>query len=1090
LEDIPGVTIYAEGQFSGSDAGLLLHYTFDDDLGPIALDVSGHDHTGTVNSATWTDSGVDGGAFEFDGSRDAIQANDEGDFDFERTDPFTLSAWVKLQPKTVGDVNHIILSKTGLSPSEWRGYYILALGTESNALGIVLQRSHTVLASVRGDRDIIDGAWHHVVGVNLGTDGSASSLRLYVDGEPEPLTVRRDNLGEDSILTGAPVRVGARNAYPEVGPNGTIDGVRIYSRALSSNEVAELYTVELAGGTNGPPTGVPGVYDFESLTAGSLVRPSQDGWTTVLPSGYGTPHNVLIVEDAGGNQYATGDSQDAMSAYRTNDTSFSFPAIAPGTSKTAMAADVLIGQSVGQYSAIFRLGTDGNDIDEVPAISDEYGPGFGVSKSFSTSLSFILRSRDGDYRTPVTAHHGVRGDWVRLLMVMDLEQSQGSLYYRNVTRGDRAFMPVDGMMDVHLGLDTMAEGSGPWHWDTMLIEMYGTAYSHEGVIDNLEPRAVVPHLGPELHYTFDEDLGAVALDVSGHDHTGAVQNAVWTSAGVDGGAFTFDGSRDFIQAVDKGDFNFERTDPFTLSAWVKLQPKTVGDVNHILLSKTGLSPSEWRGYYILALGAQSDELCIVLQRSSTVWASVSGDRDIIDGAWHHVVGINLGTDGSASSLRLYVDGEPEPLTVRQDNLGANSILTDAPVRVGARNAYPEVGPNGTIDDVRIYSRALSSDEVAELYAAEAPGGEYGGELSRVEASAWDNRVGLRWVAPEDDAFAGVRVQMTTGEPPAGPEDGVTVFEGDRQSTVVAGLTNGILYHFGLFPHDSHGAFSAGVVVSATPWNKTRPVLEWPVIPRATWYQLRMVGREGASVVQWLEQAGPRWRADRDLPPGRNAYLVRGWVPGSGPSHWGRKMLVMVDGRVPSEPPALLAPRGSVGAARPVFMWDWVEDAIWYEIQLRFRLGVHATCWVQDVLAFMPKVPLVDGHGSWRIRACGLDGRGPWSEWLDFETGAGGVLHPGAGSAGVDAIDLSFAEGEDVNKRRIMATAVHPESRQIVLTWDSEPGEVYTVYGCTNLVEDGWTPVGQVVGDGGPLEYECSSANERIMFYRVKLAEEE
>jgi len=100
LEDIPGVTIHAEGQFSGSDTGLLLHYTFDEDLGPIALDVSGHDHTGTVNSATWTDSGVDGGAYSFEGDTDYIEVADESDFDFDRTDQFSLCAWVKLAPKT------------------------------------------------------------------------------------------------------------------------------------------------------------------------------------------------------------------------------------------------------------------------------------------------------------------------------------------------------------------------------------------------------------------------------------------------------------------------------------------------------------------------------------------------------------------------------------------------------------------------------------------------------------------------------------------------------------------------------------------------------------------------------------------------------------------------------------------------------------------------------------------------------------------------------------------------------------------------------------------------------------------------------
>lgn len=83
--------------------------------------------------------------------------------------------------------------------------------------------------------------------------------------------------------------------------------------------------------------------------------------------------------------------------------------------------------------------------------------------------------------------------------------------------------------------------------------------------------------------------------------------------------------------------------------------------------------------------------------------------DIADGKWHHVVGVRRGKE-----IYLYVDGErvgkgTTPGKVAGDNL--------APLRIGGFGVsrYKRWAFEGAIDEVRIYNRALSEDEIRERY---------------------------------------------------------------------------------------------------------------------------------------------------------------------------------------------------------------------------------------------------------------------------------------------------------------------------------------------------------------------------------------
>ncbi len=82
-----------------------------------------------------------------------------------------------------------------------------------------------------------------------------------------------------------------------------------------------------------------------------------------------------------------------------------------------------------------------------------------------------------------------------------------------------------------------------------------------------------------------------------------------------------------------------------------------------------------------------------------------------DGKWHNVIWIWNG-----SSLSLYVDGNAETVTVA-GTFTVNTVLNGV-LRMGS---YLTGGADlsGSLDDVRIYNRALSAAEVANLYQSAA-----------------------------------------------------------------------------------------------------------------------------------------------------------------------------------------------------------------------------------------------------------------------------------------------------------------------------------------------------------------------------------
>jgi hypothetical protein len=174
----------------------------------------------------------------------------------------------------------------------------------------------------------------------------------------------------------------------------------------------------------------------------------------------------------------------------------------------------------------------------------------------------------------------------------------------------------------------------------------------------------------------------------------------------------FDGVNEYVTMGDV--LGFEYNEPFSFSAWVK----TTGTIGYVL-SKRESGP-EYRGWgaYIHASGVLGVDLCSAYTTLTQI--TIHASTTINDGNWHHVV---VTWDGNASpgapGLLVYIDGSLETPTVIYNALGTNTLVNSASLNVGARTDS-EVLLAGSVDEVAVYDKELSSLEVREIYGGKEP----------------------------------------------------------------------------------------------------------------------------------------------------------------------------------------------------------------------------------------------------------------------------------------------------------------------------------------------------------------------------------
>jgi len=179
-------------------------------------------------------------------------------------------------------------------------------------------------------------------------------------------------------------------------------------------------------------------------------------------------------------------------------------------------------------------------------------------------------------------------------------------------------------------------------------------------------------------------------------------------------AYLFDGNDDSIEVDDKLDLRISNAD-FTLSAWVYETARNSSYQDAIMVKR---GPDEEDGWFFSITGnAGSFGAGRLLYQVSGGIDPVALSSALIPlFTWTHVLVVY---NNSANMIEMYIDGEydsttfdvPSPFSDTQENLfiGKDSA--------GAFNFY---NFHGKIDDILIYNRGLSLEEIGLLFQGENP----------------------------------------------------------------------------------------------------------------------------------------------------------------------------------------------------------------------------------------------------------------------------------------------------------------------------------------------------------------------------------
>jgi hypothetical protein len=213
--------------------------------------------------------------------------------------------------------------------------------------------------------------------------------------------------------------------------------------------------------------------------------------------------------------------------------------------------------------------------------------------------------------------------------------------------------------------------------------------------------------------------GTTWTDLSSTAITGSLTNGpIFSSA--NGGSVVFDGTNDHITFGNN--LNFEITSPFTVSTWFRTT--RTGEFVGVIAGKNKLqvSPADYTGYSIgmnVVSGSSTNagKFGVVFVSSPFVGLSnvmrIQTSASYNDGNWTNGV-ITYNGSGNRSGMNIYINGTSPTTESYDSNSISGTMITTASFQLGARDGTQQPF-SGSIGQVSVFNRALSSDEVLQNY---------------------------------------------------------------------------------------------------------------------------------------------------------------------------------------------------------------------------------------------------------------------------------------------------------------------------------------------------------------------------------------
>jgi len=198
------------------------------------------------------------------------------------------------------------------------------------------------------------------------------------------------------------------------------------------------------------------------------------------------------------------------------------------------------------------------------------------------------------------------------------------------------------------------------------------------------------------YWNFDEGEGKIAKDISGKANNAEINEAEWVD-GIKNKALEFYRADDCVEIPISPSLNITGN-KLTMEAWIF--PKDWEQNAYVISIYDGA-----KGQYGMGLTArESGNLKWYIFSDGVLIAKQSSVEQKLD-SWHH-----FATSYDGSAVSFYWDGE----LVDSQDVSGNIDSTDMPLLIGKLGGLP-LHFVGVIDEVKIYDRALSADEIKAHY---------------------------------------------------------------------------------------------------------------------------------------------------------------------------------------------------------------------------------------------------------------------------------------------------------------------------------------------------------------------------------------
>ena len=298
------------------------------------------------------------------------------------------------------------------------------------------------------------------------------------------------------------------------------------------------------------------------------------------------------------------------------------------------------------------------------------------------------------------------------------------------------------------------------------VDEFGGITTYRGDVWSFRTEPSTSIYDPDLvgWWKLDDDGSGFLTDSSGYGHHGTLNGDPLWVAGFDGDALEFDNAGDFV-SID-GYKGIMGTNSFTITAWIK----TAINGQMISWGSTGAGQR-------IEFRVNGGRL-----RFDTNGGNVQGDTNILDNQWHHVaLTVKENATISSGDITFYLDGQDDTRTSSDPDV--LNITSNFDVKIGQMYDFSSSRWFiGTIDDVRIYSKVLTPEEIEKTMAGD-PRLSWDPKPAHASITNIDDIVPLSWSpgdsAASHDVYLGTDKIAVTD---ASASDTTGIYRGRQNST--------------------------------------------------------------------------------------------------------------------------------------------------------------------------------------------------------------------------------------------------------------------------------------------------------------------